>query len=109
MSKDYEVFREQLAIRYPGHGHAIWGPSPPTERSYNAVQVGDVGFMLRGSFHRLFNALLPEDDESRRGGIPPHYKPLEIRMSPPTHQDTRPSNYLRSKGVSAGLETLQSR
>jgi hypothetical protein len=105
---DYDIFREELAIKYPGYGHALWEPSPPAGARYHAVQVGDVGFIRRGSFHRLFNALLPEDDESHRGSVPPHHKPLEIKMSPPTRTGTLVSNNFRSKGVLAGLEIHQS-
>jgi hypothetical protein len=97
---DYNIFREELAIKYPSHGYALWEPSPQAGGRYHAVQVGDVGFIHRGSFHRLFNVLLPEDHESHRGSVPPHYKPLEIRMSPPTQTGTLPSNHLRSRGVS---------
>ena len=94
---DYDIFREELAIKYPGHGHALWEPRP---LGYQAVQVGDVGYICKGAFFRLFNALLPEDHESHRGGVPPYHKPLEIRMSPPTHTRILPSNHLLSKRVS---------
>ena len=56
------IFREELAIGYPDHGHALWDPDPGG--LYNSVQVGDVGFIRRGYFYRLFNALLLEDPPS---------------------------------------------
>jgi hypothetical protein len=46
---DYDIFREQLAIKYPSYGHALWEPSP--RRPDRPVQVGDVGFIRRGKFH----------------------------------------------------------
>ena len=49
----YETFRETLAIRYPNCGHALWEPSPGG--LYEVVEVGDVGFIHEGCFHRLFN------------------------------------------------------
>jgi hypothetical protein len=95
---DYEIFREELAIKYPGYGHALWQPSPGGR--YTAVQVGDVGFIREGYFHRLFNILLPADHESHRNGVPQNHEPLTLRISPPTDPGTLPANHLRSKGVS---------
>ena len=40
---DSKTFREELAIRYPTLGHALWELDP--WGLYNAVQVGDVGFI----------------------------------------------------------------
>ena len=54
-----------------------FGNRAPGER-YTSVEIGDVGFVRQGYFHRLFNILLPEDH--------------------PSHQ-VQPNN-LRSKGVS---------
>jgi len=64
---DYNIFREQLAIRFPSYGHALWDPSP--EEPGRPVEIGDVGFIRDGKFHRLFNALNPED-------VPEGYAPL---------------------------------
>ena len=96
---DHDIFREEIAIKYPSHGCALWAPSPPVGGRYLAVQVGDVGFIERGSFRRLFNILLPKDDKSHQGSVPPYHEPLKIRMSPSTHTDTLPFNHLRSRGV----------
>ena len=38
------IFREELAIRYPTHGHALWEPDPGG--LYEAVEVGDVGLAI---------------------------------------------------------------
>jgi hypothetical protein len=51
----HETFREELAIKYPAFGYALWEPG--TRGRYNAVEVGDVGFIREGYFHRLFNVL----------------------------------------------------
>ncbi|KAH9961774.1 hypothetical protein BC827DRAFT_259239 [Russula dissimulans] len=59
---DCHTFREELAIKYPLLGHALWEPDPGG--LYDAVQVGDVGLIRGGCFHRLFNALLPRDHPS---------------------------------------------
>ena len=58
----HETFREELAIKYPAFGHALWEPG--SMGRYNAVQVGDVGFIQEGYFHRLFNVLHPGDGPS---------------------------------------------
>ncbi|KAI9435119.1 hypothetical protein H4582DRAFT_704429 [Lactarius indigo] len=71
----YDIFRDQLGIKYPAFGHALWEPSPG--RLYSPVEVGDVGFIREGKFHRLFNALLPADHQSHeRFGVPEHHEPL---------------------------------
>jgi hypothetical protein len=61
---DCDIFREQLAIKYPLYGHALWEPSP--RHPDKPLQVGDVGFIRKGKFHRLFllNVLLPANDPS---------------------------------------------
>jgi len=94
---EYDIFREELAIKYPAYGHALWVPSP--RGRYTAVEIGDVGFIREGYFHRLFNVLLPEDDDSHRDGVPQHHEPLVIRMSSPTNTDTLQPNNFRSVGV----------
>jgi hypothetical protein len=95
----YDIFRQQLAIKFPAYGHALWEPSP-------AGEVGDVGFIRGGKFHRLFNALLPSDHPSHRNfGVPEHHEPLQLNM--PQHIDTgtlHPNN-LRSVGVTMSSGT----
>ena len=87
------IFREELAIRYPAHGHALWEPDPGG--LYQTVEVGDVGFIRKGYFYRLFNALLPEDppsdpDSPYGSRYPPPLKPKNprhIRKITDNHQD----------------------
>jgi hypothetical protein len=76
---DYEIFREQLAIRYPLYGCALWEPRPTNPN--RPVQVGDVGFIREGRFYRLFNALLPEDDPSQEPRLPEYFEPLVPTLS----------------------------
>ena len=77
---DYDIFREQLAIKYPSYGYPLWEPSPINPN--RPVQVGDVGFILEGRFHRLFSALLPEDDPSHSEfGVPEYHEPLVTTLS----------------------------
>ena len=96
---DHDIFREQLAIRYPSYGYALWEPRPKNPN--RPVQVGDVGFILKGRFHRLFSALLPADDPSQEFSVPEYYEPLVLTLD--DHLATcplDPNNYC-SVGVRA--------
>jgi hypothetical protein len=96
---DCYTFREQLAIGYPSLGHALWEPDPGN--IYEAVDVGDVGFIREGIFYRLFNALLPKGHRSNpkpqlSSNFPPQLQPTtseHIRKS----RDDR--EYFHSKNV----------
>jgi hypothetical protein len=99
----YDIFRQTLALRYPAYGHPLWEPSPG--RLHPApVEVGDVGFIREGKFHRLFNALLPEDHPSHQNfGVPEHHVPLQLGID---HIDTgtlSPNNF-RSAEVVASID-----
>ncbi|KAH9031012.1 hypothetical protein EDB85DRAFT_1389381 [Lactarius pseudohatsudake] len=71
----YDIFRDRLGIKYPALGHALWEPSPG--ELYPPVEVGDVGFIREGKFHRLFNALLDADHPSQTFGVPEYHEPLQ--------------------------------
>jgi hypothetical protein len=78
----YDTFRETLAIKYPNCGHALWEPS--RGGLYDAVEVGDVGFIREGCFHRLFNALLPGNHPSHQNfGVPEYHQ--QLHPSVPNH------------------------
>ena len=95
---DYDIFREELAIKYPAQGHALWVPS--SGGLYSAVEVGDVGFIREGCFHRLFNVLLPKDHPSHENfGVPEHYEPLELKMKSHIFPSTLSPTDFRSKEV----------
>ncbi len=104
----YDTFRDQLAIAYPGFGYALWEPDPG-ER-YPPVEVGDVGFIRRGKFHRIFNALLHANHPShQRYGVPEYHIPLQPRMLDHIDSGTLKPNDFYSSGikiVSGGLEVL---
>ena len=94
---DYDIFREQLAIKYPSYGHALWGPNP--RNPDRPVQVGDVGFIRQGKFHRLFNALLPADHPSHEFGVPGYHEPLVLKLSNHIDTDSLDRNDYCSGGV----------
>ena len=94
---DYDIYREELAIRYPLYGHALWEPGPGGR--YTSVEVGDVGFIRQGYFHRLFNILLPEDHPSHQDGVPEHHEPLILGMTSRIDTGTLQPTNLCSYGV----------
>lgn len=71
----FNVYRDQLTSRY--HGLALWNPNPH-ETIYNSVSIGDVGYVREGVFIRMFNVILPWDDESNKTlGEPEPYESLD--------------------------------
>ncbi|KAH9167171.1 hypothetical protein EDB89DRAFT_137225 [Lactarius sanguifluus] len=96
----YDIFRHHLAIKYPAYGHALWEPSPGD--SYPAVEVGDVGFIRHGRFHRLFNVLLPADDPSHEHfGVPEYYSQLTPRVKEHIVSGTlNPNNFCSARVAS---------
>jgi len=101
---EYDIFREKLVLKYPAYGHALWQPTPGEDDL--AVEIGDVGFIREGRFHRLFNVLPPKADGPDRGSVPLGHKPFKIgnSESPPTSK-LHP-NHFCSKGVSKIFEGL---
>ena len=94
----HDIFREQLGAKYPKYGHALWEPSPG--KLYGAVEVGDVGYVREGKFHRLFNALLPADHASHRTfGVPEYHKPLILNLSDHIDTGTLGASHYCSPGV----------
>ena len=94
---NYDIFREELATKYSTYGHALWEPSPGGHNT--AVEIGDVGFIRQGYFHRLFNILLPGDHPSHQEGVPQRHEPLVLRIRSPIDTSTLGPNDLRSIGV----------
>ena len=93
---DCYTFREELAITYPVHGHALWEPDPGG--LYDTVAVGDVGFIREGCFYSLFNALRPPSESDPHHG--PIYPPqLQPKRSPHIRSSTDNQRYFCSKNV----------
>jgi hypothetical protein len=114
----YDIFRAELALQFYDLGHALWEPSPgqlhghaPRESSpgelRHPVSIGDVGFICRGQFHRIFNVLLPKDDPINiTFGTPTDHEPLQLMTEnhiSATQLD--PNNFYSRevKNVSGGL------
>jgi hypothetical protein len=72
-SMAHYTFRYELALTYPAQGHALWDPNPG--KLQPLVEVGNVGFIQEGKFHRLFNAMLPKNSLSHcRLGVPEYHE-----------------------------------
>ena len=97
---DFNIFREQLSIKYSTYGHALWEPSPAKEN--DPVKIGDVGFIRSGKFHRLFNALLSAEDQTN---VPEHYEQLVPKLSNHISRGTLSSNHYCSDGINVELES----
>jgi hypothetical protein len=91
---DYDIFREQLSLRYSTYGHALWEPSPSSPN--DPVKVGDVGFIRSGRFHRLFNALLSAEDQS---DVPENYEQLIPKRSNHIIKGSLSSDHYCSAGI----------
>lgn len=93
----YDTFREELAKAYPAFGHALWEPDPG---EYPSVEVGDVGFVREGQFHRLFNVLLPEGHVSHeRFGVPEGHEQLQPVVAHHINRGVLTPNTFYSSGV----------
>ena len=93
----YDIFRGQLASKYPTYGHALWEPSPPSLHS--PVEIGDVGFVREGRFIRLFNALLSADHPSHQFGVPEYHEPLALKLSGHVLRGILTPSYYCSTGI----------
>jgi len=57
---------------------ALWEPRP-VEALYDTVSIGDVGYIYKGRFHRLFNVTLPWNHPTNtRLGEPEYYTTLNM-------------------------------
>ena len=98
----HETFREELAIKYPAFGYALWEPG--SRGRYHAVQVGDVGFIRGGYFHQLFNVLHPtnasgDDPSDPNRGVPGGDELLHIKMANHIGRSTEGYREFLSKSI----------
>ncbi|OCH93290.1 WD40 repeat-like protein [Obba rivulosa] len=102
-----KVFTEQLFTK--GQGLPLWDPTPPQE--VGEVQIGDVGYIWRGAFHRLFNAMHDADDEiNRRFGVPEGFTKFTIaenRRAISRRENAIPGGFLCSKNLSVNQYSVQ--
>jgi hypothetical protein len=100
----YDIFRHHLLNKFPAYGHALWEPNPGN--LYPAVEVGDVGYIKKGKFRRLFNVLLPANHPSHRNfGVPEYHEPLTLNVENHIDIGTLSPHNFYSSGVTLGLES----
>jgi hypothetical protein len=99
----YDIFRDQLATKYSANGHALWEPRP--RKGHGRVEIGDVGFIREGQFHRLFNALLSADHPSHKKlGVPEDHEHLIPSMPDHINSSVLGRNNYYSFGVTMDTE-----
>ncbi|KAG6810070.1 hypothetical protein H0H92_013485 [Tricholoma furcatifolium] len=74
MPAAHDIYVEQLIEL--GQGTPLYYPEP--ESTDGPVEIGDVGFLLRGRFIRLFNVTRSADDPRQRFGVPEGFEPLNM-------------------------------
>jgi hypothetical protein len=94
-----DTFRLQLGNTHSHFGHALWDTN--LEEQYPRVEVGDVGFIREGKFHRLFNALYSKYHPcNQRFGVPEDHERLSPVPNHISHGTLYPTN-ICSNGVTA--------
>jgi hypothetical protein len=74
----HEVYTQQLSKLK--HGLPLWEPEPAWQDG--EVKIGDVGYIRRGRFARLFNAVAPLGDPSNAlHSIPNGHVPFELTLA----------------------------
>ena len=82
------IYSEGLASL--GNGYALWEPDPQGDPQ---VQLGDVGYIRNGGFHRLFNVHLQPDDPSQPRTLPQGFEVLSSESSRIRPRTLRPGAY----------------
>ena len=70
----HRTYAKQLEIL--GYGYALYEPNPMDD--YDRVRVGDVGYIQKGKFMKLFNIFEPLDDAGNpiNRNVPDLFEPL---------------------------------
>ncbi len=91
------VYAEQLGMSR--RGLPLWYPEPQN----GEVEIGDVGLLHDGGFHRFFNVLFESEHPFNTVyGVPEHFQPLRAGMLPKTVRDPElDAGLLTSKSVKA--------
>lgn len=94
---EIDVYRDELLnLTY---GYPIFEPDPGDE-AY--IRVGDVGYISRGHFYRLFNAFFDASSPiNSKHGVPEHYTPLPPELQTTYQGGSLPIGAHSSKTVSS--------
>lgn len=53
----WDIYIKEMREKYACYGTALWNPSPHLGVDHGDVEIGDVGRIESGRFHRLFNTI----------------------------------------------------
>ena len=84
----YEIYSQELVSL--GKGYALWEPDPSSRPQ---VELGDVGYIRDGGFHRLFNIHLQPDDPHQPSILPQGFEVLPSEPSRVYSRPLRPGAY----------------
>ena len=74
MAAAWDIYAEQLISL--GYGHPQWFPEPCPDAG--EIRIGDVGYLRKGRFFRIFNAMLSANDPiNTRNGVPQSFEMFE--------------------------------
>lgn len=93
----WDLYASELGAskRLSEYGLPLYEPSP-TEAD-DCVLIGDVGYVNRGKFHRLFNAYQDETERViNKDGVPKHFVKLENRGREPDKREPLPPGWIKS-------------
>ncbi|TFY78952.1 hypothetical protein EWM64_g5059 [Hericium alpestre] len=96
----HHIYTDQL--RALNSGHALWEPNP--NDSSQQVNVGDVGYVLYGGFHRLFNIHLPAGHPRQGKNLPEYFEILELSLEHVYRRVLHPGPYRSQSVVSLNVE-----
>ncbi|KAJ3535821.1 hypothetical protein NM688_g6924 [Phlebia brevispora] len=74
MGQPAEVYTKLMGSYH--YGHPLWYPDPI---SSGEPQLGDIGYLNNGRFHRIFNIMVEKDHPwNRRHGVPDDFVPVRL-------------------------------
>lgn len=84
-----EIYEKTLHLKY--YGVPLWNPQPSSPA--NLVNIGDVGYIYKGEFYRIFNATKKDDKYCGNA------KPLSINYAVDVKKSTREPLPMVSEGI----------
>ena len=83
------------------NGLPLYDPDPAG--TYDKVRVGDVGYVLKGKFIRLFNVFERADSAVNAGGAPENFVPVAPSFSLITRRSVIPACKMRFGNIENAL------
>ncbi|KAG6812118.1 hypothetical protein H0H92_004285 [Tricholoma furcatifolium] len=76
MPAAHDIYVEQLCGL--DYGTPLYYPEPDSRPNGGPIEIGDVGYVQKGLFTRLFNVTRSGDDPRQRYGVPKGFQPLTM-------------------------------